>query len=139
MKTRVSKSKTSKPTTYNHVHDGKFIGPIQQSASLFEGQKSKLKEVVIELNLVQQLESRIKEATLTNDEIDSLMTLLKSKKTTSYKQPMNIGVGAFIRQKIVEGLGNKDILKLVHEYTGNTNTTYACVAWYRNNLKSLSK
>lgn len=51
------------------------------------------------------------------------------------KTEKNEGVGQFIRKLIAEGLSNKDILPIVHEQYGNKNTTYACVAWYRNNMK----
>ena len=47
----------------------------------------------------------------------------------------NIGVGQLVRKLIADGMLNKDILKVVHEQYGNTNTTYACVAWYRNKMK----
>lgn len=51
------------------------------------------------------------------------------------KVDKNEGVGQFIRKLIGEGLGNKEILAIVHEQYGNKNTTYACVAWYRNKMK----
>jgi hypothetical protein len=51
------------------------------------------------------------------------------------KQDKNEGVGIFIKKLIVQGKGNKEILALVHEAFGNKNTTYACVAWYRNKMK----
>lgn len=51
------------------------------------------------------------------------------------KGEKNEGVGQFIRKLIAEGLGNKEILSIVHEQYGNKNTTYACVAWYRNKMK----
>lgn len=51
------------------------------------------------------------------------------------KKDKNEGVGQFIRKLIAEGLSNKDILPIVHEQYGNNNTTYACVAWYRNKMK----
>ena len=51
------------------------------------------------------------------------------------KAEKNEGVGQFIRKLIDEGLGNKAILEIVHEQYGNKNTTYACVAWYRNKMK----
>lgn len=54
---------------------------------------------------------------------------------TERKAEKNEGVGQFIRKLIGEGLGNKQILEIVHEQYGNKNTTYACVAWYRNNMK----
>lgn len=51
------------------------------------------------------------------------------------KADKNEGVGLFIRKLIAEGLGNKEILAIVHEQYGNKNTSYACVAWYRNKMK----
>ena len=51
------------------------------------------------------------------------------------KSEKNEGVGQFIRKLIGEGLSNKEILGIVHEQYGNTNTSYACVAWYRNKMK----
>lgn len=51
----------------------------------------------------------------------------------------NVGVGQFVRKLIAEGMANKDILKVVHEQYGNTNTTYACVAWYRNKMKKVAQ
>lgn len=54
--------------------------------------------------------------------------------TPKTKTEKNEGVGQFIRKLISEGLGNKAILDIVHEQYGNKNTTYACVAWYRNKM-----
>jgi len=51
------------------------------------------------------------------------------------KVEKNQGVGSFVKKLIAEGLTNTAILKIVHEQYGNTNTTYACVAWYRNKMK----
>ena len=56
-------------------------------------------------------------------------------KVEEVKSEKNEGVGQFIRKLIAEGLGNKEILNIVHEQYGNENTTYACVAWYRNKMK----
>ena len=56
-------------------------------------------------------------------------------KVEEVKSEKNEGVGQFIRKLISEGLSNKDILAIVHEQYGNKNTTYACVAWYRNKMK----
>ena len=51
------------------------------------------------------------------------------------KVEKNQGAGAFVRKLIAEGLTNTAILKIVHEQYGNKQTTYACVAWYRNKMK----
>ena len=47
----------------------------------------------------------------------------------------NQGVGKMVRELIADGLTNTEILKRVHEEYDNKNTTYACVAWYRNKMK----
>lgn len=57
------------------------------------------------------------------------------KEEAKVKADKNEGVGQFIRKLIGEGLSNKAILEIVHEQYGNKNTTYACVAWYRNKMK----
>lgn len=54
------------------------------------------------------------------------------------KTEKNVGVGTFIKSLITEGLGNKEVLSIVHEQYGNTQTSYACVAWYRNKMKKTS-
>ena len=80
------------------------------------------------------LESRVKE-------LETELALLKKIMTetygrpSNYKPPMNVGVGNFIRECILSGLKNVDILKLVEEKYTNNNTTYACIAWYRNDMK----
>jgi hypothetical protein len=51
------------------------------------------------------------------------------------KKVKNEGVGKMVRELIQDGLTNTEILKRVHSEYGNTNTTYACVAWYRNKVK----
>ena len=60
---------------------------------------------------------------------------VKEETKPEVKVEKNQGVGAFVRKLIAEGLTNTAILKIVHEQYGNTNTTYACVAWYRNKMK----
>lgn len=44
----------------------------------------------------------------------------------------NEGVWLNVKRLLEQGLGNKDILKKIHELYGNSNTSYACIAWYRN-------
>jgi len=54
---------------------------------------------------------------------------------TATAKARNEGVGDMVRHLILEGKRNKEILDIVCSHYGNNNTTYACVAWYRNNLK----
>ena len=46
------------------------------------------------------------------------------------------GVGQRARQLIAEGnLSNKEILEIVRQEHPMRKTTYACIAWYRNDAK----
>ena len=67
--------------------------------------------------------------------VTQLVEAKPSEPSAKPKTEKNEGVGLFIRKLINEGLGNKEILGIVHEQYGNTSTTYACVAWYRNKMK----
>jgi len=51
----------------------------------------------------------------------------------------NQGVGKYVKELIADGLTNIAILAKVHAEYGNTNTTYACVAWYRNKMKKTAQ
>ena len=75
-------------------------------------------ELVVESVVVEQTEAQTETTEVTKAKVEK-----------------NEGVGQFIRNLISEGLGNKEVLKIVHEQYGNTSTTYACVAWYRNKMK----
>lgn len=94
--------------------------------------ESEVAEVVAPEAEVQATESSV---------LSSIVAQLVEAKTedkTEGKAPKsdkNEGVGLFIRKLISEGLSNKAILEIVHEQYGNKNTTYACVAWYRNKMK----
>lgn len=80
------------------------------------------------------LEARVKELESELAQLKAVMVETYGR-PSNYKPPMNIGVGDFIRECIISGLKNVDILKLVEEKYTNNNTTYACVAWYRNDMK----
>lgn len=92
---------------------------------------------------IEQAQDLVEVAQLVTDQ-PSLMSQLVSQVVEAaetaetpvvVKSDKNEGVGQFIRGLISEGLGNKAILDIVHEQYGNKNTTYACVAWYRNKMK----
>ena len=44
----------------------------------------------------------------------------------------NEGVWLNVKRLLEAGKTNKEILAEIHELYGNTNTSYACIAWYRN-------
>lgn len=91
-----------------------FIGPVQPV-------KAPRAKKVEPKSLVSQLVEQVVEA--------------KVEEAKEVKGDKNEGVGLFIRKLISEGLGNKQILEIVQEQYGNKNTTYACIAWYRNKMK----
>lgn len=74
-------------------------------------------------------------ASMLQQEVKPLEETRAEETKPEVKVEKNQGVGAFVRKLIAEGLTNTAILKIVHEQYGNTNTTYACVAWYRNKMK----
>lgn len=74
-------------------------------------------------------------ASMLNQEVKPLDEVKVEDKPATTSTEKNIGVGQLVRKLIADGMLNKDILKVVHEQYGNTNTTYACVAWYRNKMK----
>lgn len=105
----------------------------------------KVVEQVIETEQVEQvIETEVK-TEVSDSEFASLVQNLQEsveKKEVEVVPPApvvkvekNQGVGQFVRKLISQGMSNKDILKEVHDAYGNTQTTYACVAWYRNKMK----
>ncbi|MCJ7804727.1 hypothetical protein MUP35_03290 [Patescibacteria group bacterium] len=46
-----------------------------------------------------------------------------------------VGVGAFVKNLITEGLTNEEILEQVHVNFPANNTNVSCINWYRNALK----
>jgi len=78
-------------------------------------------------------------ASMLQQEVKPLDEVKVEDKPTTIAVEKNVGVGQFIRKLISDGMANKDILKVVHEQYGNTNTTYACVAWYRNKMKKTAQ
>lgn len=103
----------------------------------------KAKVVVPSVELIEVTESEVvSEVTeLTPVATESVVSSLVSQLVQTTPAPAteakekNVGVGTFIKALITEGLGNKEVLAIVHEQYGNNNTTYACVAWYRNKMK----
>ena len=96
-------------------------------------------EAVVDLNTTEAEEVEITQpsmlASMLQQEVKPLEETKAEETKPEVKVEKNQGVGAFVRKLIAEGLTNTAILKIVHEQYGNTNTTYACVAWYRNKMK----
>ena len=55
------------------------------------------------------------------------------------KSTKNENVWGNVKMLFDQGLGNKEVLAQIHEMYGNTNTSYACIAWYRNKYNKLGQ
>jgi len=95
-------------------------------------------ETVVEQEVVEQDDTTTEQpsmlAAMLVQEVKPLEEI-KETEVPVVKAEKNIGVGQLVRKLIADGLTNTAILKIVHEQYGNKNTTYACVAWYRNKVK----
>ena len=69
------------------------------------------------------------------EELAAEMIELRAK-LPKVEKAKNVGVGKMVYRLLDSGLTNKEIHKQVCEHYGNENTTYACIAWYRNELKN---
>ena len=104
-------------------------------------------EEQVETKVEEQVETKVEEqveevtqpsmlASMLQQEVKPLGEVVEEKPAeVAVKVEKNQGVGAFVKKLIAEGLTNTAILKIVHEQYGNKQTTYACVAWYRNKMK----
>lgn len=111
-----------------------FIGPKltkQQRAEALEfwAQLSAPKTSINDISIL------ISSTQLSNEDIDKLMSQLKALRTSTHKSGPTTGVGARCKELIKTGLGNKDVLTKIKEEFPMNNTTYSCVAWYRNDMK----
>ncbi len=86
--------------------------------------------VEVETNPVPSLPSLVDQLTSLNSPEPEV------KKTKSQK---NENVWGNVRMLFDQGLSNKDVLTQIHEMYGNTNTSYACIAWYRNKYNKIAK
>ena len=97
-------------------------------------------EEQVETKVVEEVVEEVTQpsmlATMLQQEVKPLEEVVEEKPAeVVVKVEKNQGVGAFVKRLIAEGLTNTAILKIVHEQYGNKQTTYACVAWYRNKMK----
>jgi len=57
-------------------------------------------------------------------------------KTTKVVKTVKTGVGVRVKELLEEGtLTSKEIVELVNKENPLRKTTYACVAWYKNDMK----
>ena len=76
------------------------------------------------------------EATSLIAQVSALSAETEVKKARSQK---NENVWGNVKMLFDAGKTNKETLAEVHEMYGNTSTSYACIAWYRNKYNKLAK
>lgn len=69
-------------------------------------------------------------------QVSALGAETKVKKAKSTK---NENVWGNVKMLFDQGKSNKETLALIHEMYGNEQTTYACIAWYRNKYNKAAK
>lgn len=69
-------------------------------------------------------------------QVSALSTETKVKKPKSTK---NENVWGNVKMLFDQGKSNKETLAEIHEMYGNEQTTYACIAWYRNKYNKAAK
>ena len=69
-------------------------------------------------------------------QVSALITETEVKKAKSQK---NENVWGNVKMLFDAGKTNKETLAEIHEMYGNTSTSYACIAWYRNKYNKLAK
>ena len=69
-------------------------------------------------------------------QVSALSAETEVKKTKSQK---NENVWGNVKMLFDAGKTNKEALAEIHEMYGNTSTSYACIAWYRNKYNKLAK
>ena len=69
-------------------------------------------------------------------QVSALSAQTEVKKTKSQK---NENVWGNVKMLFDAGKTNKQTLAEIHEMYGNTNTSYACIAWYRNKYNKVAK
>jgi len=96
-----------------------------------------VEEVVVPVELVEEVVVPVELAP--SEFLALLMAPVAGEVVAKQATSKNQGVGKMIRELITDGLSNTAILKKVHDEYGNKNTTYACVAWYRNKMKKTAQ
>lgn len=105
-------------------------------------------EVQLETNLVETQDSEPEMVPeVETDPVPSLPSLIDQLTSLNSPEPevkkskstKNENVWGNVKMLFDQGLGNKEVLAQIHEMYGNTNTSYACIAWYRNKYNKLDK
>lgn len=101
-------------------------------------------ETVLEVPAVVEVVPELEVPVVEVSSIPSLISQLSALNTAAPEvkvktKTKNENVYGNVRLLFNAGKTNKETLAEIHEMYGNTNTTYACIAWYRNKYNKEAK
>ena len=128
--------KAVEPTTSTvEVIDSKVVGKMEVTTEI---------EIQPEPETVPEVEIESEVEEVSTPSLPSLISQVQSMTETvsevkKAKSVKNENVWGNVKLLFDQGLNNKDTLAQIHEMYGNTNTSYACIAWYRNKYNKAAK
>ena len=101
-------------------------------------------ETVLEVPAVEEAAPELEVPVVEVSSIPSLVSQLSALNTAAPEvkvktKTKNENVYGNVKILFNAGKTNKETLAEIHEMYGNTNTTYACIAWYRNKYNKEAK
>ena len=101
-------------------------------------------ETVLEVPVVEEVVPELEVPAVEVSSIPSLVSQLSALNTAAPEvkvktKTKNENVYGNVKILFNAGKTNKETLAEIHEMYGNTNTTYACIAWYRNKYNKEAK
>lgn len=130
----IMESKMSELVEFYNQHSGK--DPIKKFKNLDTARQAVQQIIaVLEGEVPDGMEEEVEEI---HTDATSLSAQLIAANSEGHKtSTKNEGVWLNVKMLLEQGLTNKEILAKLEELYGNTNTTYACVAWYRNKWRKM--
>lgn len=116
----------------------------QASALVVETETVVVETETVEVPVVEEAVPELEVPVVEVSSIPSLVSQLSALNTAAPEvkvktKTKNENVYGNVRLLFNAGKTNKETLAEIHEMYGNTNTTYACIAWYRNKYNKEAK
>ena len=99
----------------------------------------KLSAVQVEATVVEPVVEPVVEAVSLPSMLAQVSALSAQTEVKKPKSQKNENVWGNVKMLFDAGKTNKETLAEIHEMYGNTSTSYACIAWYRNKYNKLAK
>lgn len=130
----IMESKMAELVEFYNQHSGK--DPVKKFKNL-DAARQAVQQVIAELE-GEVPDGMEEEAEEIHTDATSISAQLVAANAEGHKSSTkNEGVWLNVKMLLEQGLTNKEILVKLEELYGNTNTTYACVAWYRNKWRKM--